>query len=222
MKVEKLISKNQPSNWFSKITQECREEYPIHLVDIDASEVVLDVGCNVGGFSEAWNYRFHNILAIDASSYNVELYKSRHSHQILHNAIYSTDDEIVKLKKYMGDGDDDTNSGNFSISGFVYENNNHGASGDEFEEVETISLETIMKMVGGSVGLLKIDVEGAEVDAMLNKDLSKIKYITGEFHNFLGEEAQCKLFNWIEVTHTELYSTGDGITSHYQKLWKLK
>ena len=222
MKVEKLISKNQPSNWFNKITQECRNEYPMHLVDIDASEVVLDVGCNVGGFSEAWNYRFHNILAIDASSYNVELYKSRHPHQILHNAIYSTDNEIVKLKKYMNDGDDDTNSGNFTISGFIEENSNHGASGDEFEEVETISLETIMKMAGGSVGLLKIDVEGAEVDALLNKDLGKIKYITGEFHNFLGKEIQTKLFNWIETTHTELYSMGDGIITHYQKLWKLK
>ena len=221
MKVEKLISKNQPSNWFNKITQECRDEYPIHLVDIDASEVVLDVGCNVGGFSEAWNYRFHNILAIDASSYNVELYKSKHKNQVLHKAIYSKDGEIVKLKKYMVDGDD-TNSGNFSITGFVYSHNKHGWGGDEYEEVETISLETIMEMVGGSIGLLKIDVEGAEVDTLLHKDLSKIKYITGEFHNFLGKEIQTKLFNWIEITHTELFSMGDGVSSHYQKLWKLK
>ena len=63
MKVDKLISKNQPSNWFNEITNECRSDYPIHLVDIDASEVCIDMGCNVGGFSEAWNYRFHNILA---------------------------------------------------------------------------------------------------------------------------------------------------------------
>ena len=79
-----------------------------------------------------------------------------------------------------------------------------------------------MNMVGGNIGLLKIDIEGAEVDALLNKDLSKIKYITGEFHNFLGKEIQTKLFNWIENTHIQLYSQGDGISSHYQKLWKLK
>jgi FkbM family methyltransferase len=221
MKVEKLISKNQPHNWFERITKECSDEYPIHLVDIDASEVVIDAGCNVGGFSEAWNYRFHNILAIDASSYNIEHYKSKHTNKVLHKAIYSKDGEIVKLKKYMVDGDD-TNSGNFSITGFVYSHNKHGWGGDEYEEVETISLETILEMVGGSIGLLKIDVEGAEVDALLNKDLSKIKYITGEFHNFLGKEMQTKLFNWIENTHTELYSQGDGISSHYQKLWKIK
>jgi FkbM family methyltransferase len=222
MKVEKLVSNNQPSDWFDKITKECSEEYPIHLVDIDASEQVIDMGCNVGGFSQAFNYRFHNILAIDASSYNVEQYKSRHSHQILHKAVSSKNGEIVKLKKYMGDGEDDTNSGNFSITGFVYENNKHGFRGDEYEEVETISLETILEMVGGNIGLLKIDIEGAEVDVLYQKDLSKVNYITGEFHNFIGKENQSKLFGWISNTHTEIYSVGDGVGSHFIKMWKRK
>lgn len=221
MKVEKLISKNQPQNWFDQITKECREEYPIHLVGIDAAEQVVDMGCNVGGFSEAFNYRFHNILAIDASSYNVEQYKSRHSHTILHKAASSVDGEIVKLKKYMGDGEDDTNSGNFSITGFVYENNKHGFRGDEYEEVETISLNSIIEMVG-NIGLLKIDIEGAEVDVLYENDLSKINYITGEFHNFLGKENQTKLFNWIGNTHDEIYSVGDGVGSHFIKMWKRK
>ena len=221
MKVEKLISKNQPQNWFNQITKECREEYPIHLVDIDASEKLVDMGCNVGGFSEAWNYRFHNILAIDAASYNVEQYKSRHSHQILHKAVSSKDGEIVKLKKYMGNNDDDTNSGNFSITGFVNEHNKHGFRGDEYEEVETISLETILEMVG-TIGLLKIDIEGAEVDVLYQKDLSKVNYITGEFHNFIGKENQSKLFGWISNTHTEIYSVGDGVGSHFIKMWKRK
>jgi FkbM family methyltransferase len=221
MKVEKLISKNQPSNWFNQITKECREEYPIHLVDIDASEKLVDMGCNVGGFSEAWNYRFHNILAIDAASYNVEQYKSRHSHQILHKAVSSKDGEIVKLKKYMGNNDDDTNSGNFSITGFVNEHNKHGFRGDEYEEVETISLKTILEMVG-TIGLLKIDIEGAEVDVLYQKDLSKVNYITGEFHNFIGKENQSKLFGWIGDTHNEIYSVGDGVGSHFIKMWKRK
>ena len=226
MKVDKLISKNQPSNWFNEITNECRSDYPIHLVDIDASEVCIDMGCNVGGFSEAWNYRFHNILAIDASSYNVEQYKSRHVNKVLHNAVSSNDGDIAKLKKYMCD-DDDTTSGNFSITGFVYEHNQHGWGGDEYEEVTTISLETILEMVGGKIGLLKIDIEGAEYDALYGKDLSKIKYITGEFHNFLGKEIKNKLFEWIEKTHIEIYTNGggmigNGINSHFQKMWKIK
>ena len=221
MKVEKLISKNQPPNWFESIKDECLQEYPIHLIDIDASEQVVDAGCNVGGFSAAWGSRFNNILAIDASSYNVEQYKTRHSHTILHKAVSSKDSEIVKLKKYMGDGDDDTNSGNFSITGFVYENNKHGFRGDEYEEVETISLETIIERVG-DIGLLKIDIEGAEYDALYEKNLNRVNYITGEFHNFLGIERQTKLFGWIANTHNEIYSVGDGVGSHFVKLWKRK
>lgn len=221
MKVEKLVSKNQPQNWFESIKNECLQEYPIHLIDIGVTEQVVDAGCNVGGFSAAWDSRFNNILAIDASSYNVEQYKSRHSHTILHNAVSSNDGEIVKLKKYMGDGEDDTNSGNFSITGFVYENNKHGFRGDEYEEVETISLESIIEKVG-DVGLLKIDIEGAEYDALYEKDLSKINYITGEFHNFLGIERQTKLFGWIQNTHNEIYSVGDGVSSHFIKMWKRK
>lgn len=220
MKVDKLISRNQPNNWFNQITGECRAEYPIHLVDIDASEQVVDAGCNVGGFSEAFKDRFHNILAIDASSYNVEQYQNRHTHPVLHKALYSKDNEIVKLKKYMCDGDD-TTSGNFSITGFVYEHNGHGWGGEEYEEVETISLESILEVVGGEIGLLKIDTEGSEYDTLLNKDLSKIKYITGEFHNFLGKEKHTQLFNWIEKTHTEIFSVGNGNSTHYLKMYKL-
>lgn len=222
MKVDKLISKNQPQNWFEKITKECAEEYPIHLVDIDIAEQVVDAGCNVGGFSAAYGFRFNNILAIDASSYNIEQYKSIHNNPIIHKAISSKDGEIAKLKKYMGYGDDDTNSGNFSITEFVYDNaDQHGWRGDDYEEVETISLETIIERVG-DIGLLKIDIEGAEYDALYQKDLSRIKYIIGEFHNFLGVEKQTKLFSWIQNTHNEMYSDGDGIGSHFLKLWKIK
>jgi len=152
---------------------------------------------------------------------NIEEYKKRHTHTVLHKAAFSKDGEILKLKKYMGDGEDDTNSGNFSITGFVYENNKHGFRGDEYEEVETISIETILEMVG-DLGLLKIDIEGAEWDVLYNKDLSKINFITGEFHNWLGKEKQNKLFEWIEKTHQQIYSVGDGIGSHFIKMWKRK
>lgn len=218
-KVSKLISKNQPSNWFQKITDECLQEYPINLVNIDSKDLVIDAGCNVGGFTQAFKNRFSNIVAFDASSYNVEQYKQVHENKIEHKALYSKDQEIVKLKKYMGDGDDDTNSGNFSITGFVNDSNKHGFRGDEYEEVETISLESIIKE-NGEIGLLKIDIEGAEFDVLYEKDLSKINYITGEFHNFLGKEKQDLLFSWINKTHQEIFSVGNGIDSHFIKMWK--
>ena len=223
MKVEKLMATNQPSDWFDRITRECMNEYPIHLVDIEPTELVVDAGCNVGGFTQAFQYRFHNILAIDASSYNIEQYQSRHRFPTLHKALYSENGKVLQLKKYMGDGDDDTNSGNFSITGFVNESNKHGYRDDEYEEVETINLEKIYEKLG-DIGLLKIDIEGAEWDVLYKKDLSRIKYITGEFHNWLfqTDDRGVELLDWIRETHEELYSNGDGINSHYIKLWKRK
>jgi FkbM family methyltransferase len=226
MKVEKLISKNQPQNWFEKITQECGWEYPIHLVDIDSAEKVIDMGCNVGGFSEAFNHRFNNILAIDAASYNVEQYKSRHPHTILHKAVSSKDGELVKLKKYMGYGDDDTNSGNFSITGFVYDNaDQHGFRGDEYEEVETISLETILDMVG-DIGLLKIDIEGAEVDVLneiTDENLLSLRCVSCEFHKTYEEFDEfennfCKRMNQLGFNGFTLYhGNGDLRTLNFWK-----
>ena len=217
-----LISKNQPNNWFETITKECEREYnPIRFINISPNEVVIDLGCNVGGFTQAFKHKFKKILAIDASSYNVREYSKRHKHVVLHNAAFSKDNEIVKLKKYMGDGEDDTNSGNFSITNFT-SGGKHGVIGSEYEEVETISLETIIDMVGGRVGLLKIDIEGSEFDVLYKKDLTKINFIIGEFHNFLGKKIQNKLFNWISKTHNEVYSMGDGINSHFIKMWKRK
>jgi hypothetical protein len=57
---------------------------------------------------------------------------------------------------------------------------------------------------------------------LYQKDLSRINFITGEFHNFLGIERQTELFNWIEQTHKTVYSVGDGVGSHFIKMWKRK
>jgi 2-polyprenyl-3-methyl-5-hydroxy-6-metoxy-1,4-benzoquinol methylase len=76
-----LISKNQPNNWFETITKECEREYnPIRFINISPNEVVIDLGCNVGGFTQAFKHKFKKILAIDASSYNVREYSKRHKH----------------------------------------------------------------------------------------------------------------------------------------------
>jgi hypothetical protein len=41
-------------------------------------------------------------------------------------------------------------------------------------------------------------------------------------HNFLGGVKQKELMTHIEQTHKEIYSDGDGNSSHFVKLWKRK
>jgi FkbM family methyltransferase len=218
MKVEKLIANNQPADWFEKVTREC-QSYPMNLVDIEADELVLDIGANVGGFWNAWKWRFHNWHLVEPSDYNCEqITANGYEGSYSHNAVGSKSGEIVKLQKYWA-GENDTLSGNFGTTAFVNDSNGHGWQGD-WEEVITLSFEDITK--NQPIGLLKVDCEGAEYDFLMGKDLSGIKYIVMEMHNFLGGVKQKELMVHIENTHKEIYSEGDGNTSHYIKLWKRK
>jgi FkbM family methyltransferase len=219
MKVEKLTSDNQPQNWFNIVTDECRN-YPIHLVDIRDDELVVDIGANVGGFYEAWKHKFQKWVAVEASKWNCELYKQNTGRDVeIHKAVWGKSGETLKLQGYKGDEQSDTPSGNFGVTEFVNDSNKHGWQGD-YEEVETISYEDLFGE--DEVGLLKVDCEGAEYEFLYGKDVTKIKYIVMELHNFLGKEKHEKFMKWIEKTHTEIYTEGNGVDSHYVKLWKRK
>lgn len=218
MKVDKLIANNQPSDWYDIVTRECAG-YPMDLVDIEKDELVLDIGANVGGFWNAWKWRFDNWHLVEPSVYNCEqIVSNGYEGPYSRNAVGATSGDIVKLMKYMA-GENDTLSGNFGTQEFVNWENGHGWQG-EYEEVVTISFEDLIR--DREVGLLKVDCEGAEFDFLIDADLSKVKYIVMELHNFLGGVKQKQLMTHIENTHTEIYSDGNGVDSHFVKLWKRK
>jgi len=218
MKVDKLESKNQPNNWLDTVSWECRE-YPIQLVKIDKSELVMDVGANVGGFWKVWGHISDNWELVEPSKYNCEEIVKNGYKGIYHrNAVSDKSGRFLKLQRYMI-GENETVSGNFGTSEFVNQSNKHGWQGD-WEEVVSLCYNDLLG--GREVGLLKIDCEGAEYDFLMNNELSNIKWIVGEFHNFLGVEKQKELFDWIGKTHKEILSSGDGIETHYVKLWERK
>jgi FkbM family methyltransferase len=222
MRVDKLVSQNQQSDWFERITAECGGEYPLRLIDdLNKDSVIIDGGCNVGGFTQIVKDKFRKIIPIDASSYNCDEYEKHHGIRPIHRALYSKDNQSVKLQKFMN-GENDTNSGNFGITETAL-GHQLGWVSEDWEEVRTISLETILEGIEEEeIGLLKSDIEGAEYDFLMDKDLSSIKWITMELHNFLGGVKQKKLMTWIENTHIEVYSNGDGNDSNFLKLWKRK
>jgi len=222
MKVEKLIAKNQPDNWLQRITSECAREYPMYMVNIAKDELVIDVGANVGGFVNAWRGLTNNWILVEPSRYNceqIEINLDWLEFTLVNKAVHSYSNQTLKLQKFWN-GDNDTISGNFGTTGILVD----GKAGwqGEYEEVETVSYETLIGTK--EVGLLKIDCEGAEYDFLYGKDLSNIKYITGEFHNFLFTQSHKgkDLLTWIETTHDEIFSSGDGVEMHYGKLYKRK
>jgi len=219
MKVEKLMANNQPNNWLNTVTNECGK-YPINLVDIEKDELVLDIGANVGGFWNAWKWRFDNWHLVEPSKYNCQQIRDNgYDGSFSRNAVGRTSGEFLKLMKYWGDGDNDTLSGNFGTTEFINDVNGHGWKGD-YEECVTLSFSDVTK--NQEIGLLKIDCEGAEYDFLIDADLNKVKYIVMELHNFIGVVKQRELMAHIEQTHDEIYSEGDGNASHYVKLFKRK
>jgi FkbM family methyltransferase len=219
MKVEKLMANNQPNNWLNTVTNECGK-YPIDKVDIEKDELVLDIGANVGGFWNAWKWRFDNWHLVEPSKYNCQQIRDNgYDGSFSRNAVGRTSGEFLKLMKYWGDGDNDTLSGNFGTTEFINDVNGHGWKGD-YEECVTLSFNDVSK--NQEIGLLKIDCEGAEYDFLIDADLNKVKYIVMELHNFIGVVKQRELMTHIEQTHKEIYSEGDGNSSHFVKLWKRK
>jgi FkbM family methyltransferase len=180
----------------------------------------MDIGANVGGFWNAWKFRFDNLHLVEPSVYNCEQIRlNGYEGSYSRNAVGKTSGEVLKLMKYWESDDNDTLSGNFGTSEFINNDNGHGWKG-EYEEVITLSFEDLQK--GREIGLLKVDCEGAEFDFLYGKDLTNVKYIVGEFHNFLFQfdDRGVELLEWIKTTHDEIYSEGDGINSHYVKLYK--
>lgn len=243
-----MINSN-PTNWLDSMIKECNE-YPVDIAlkHLDGNDLVcIDAGANVGGFAlSKWNGSFSKIYSFEASSYNVEEYLKNVSDdkcKVFHHALSKNDNQKLKLMPYVGDDKKITESGNFSTTKFKYKHNNHGMDETvDYEEVDTISLETILEIIGKEIDLMKIDIEGGEYDFLYEKDLTNIKFITGEFHNFLFHSKlvdnvnQCnfpndcdcdggrlyELYDWIGRTHDEIYTIGNAPQTHEGKLFKLR
>jgi FkbM family methyltransferase len=227
MKVDRLEYTNSDA-WLDIITVECGD-YPLSEIEVTDDFVVVDAGANVGGFVMSWGSKFPKIYSIEASKNNfdrlIENTKQYEDKVSYHNlAVGKNSGETLKLMHYTHTDGEKTNSGNFGVVNYVNKENNHGWKEETgYEEVESISLEDVLKLVGGKIDVLKIDVEGSEYDFLYDKDLTNINYITMELHNFLYHDGrQQRLIDHILKTHDETHSIGGGVDCHYLKTWKRK
>jgi FkbM family methyltransferase len=231
-----LETKYNEPNWYDMVTQEC-SDYPIPS-DIDI-KTCLDVGCNVGGFVNAWKDKIEEFYCVDASESNIKQIKEntkdfQNKITIIRKAVYKKSNETLTLRPYIGT-DVVCNSGSFGTTNFVYDNNGHGWRDDSglTESVDTINIEDLTsnaleKMNAEEIDLLKVDVEGAEYDFMMDKDLSPFKYIVMELHNFLSKMPSSikevnqsdALHQHILKTHKMVHTLGGGPVSHYVRLYK--
>ena len=201
MKEEKI---KELDSWFLRICDEIVSSYSLPITCRGGT--VIDCGSNVGGFPTIFNARFDRYICYEADPDNHEYSKSKIKKLTFpdfnlfeictfeNKACYKNGGETVPIYRH-----------NNQISGdnSIYEGENHPPE-NKIAEVETVSIEDIKQKYFCDkcripIQLLKCDIEGAEGDFLLNKDLSIFKFILMEVH---GEESfMHEMIDFIRKTH---------------------
>lgn len=144
----------------------------------------IDVGANIGAFSFVAAHHFNRVIAFEPVLRSCETFGEHiKRHGLVNISVYNlavgkADNETVEIyvpndEEYSGDA-----SNHWEVD--------RGGKGGYVEERQTISLETILEIVGPTAEhgflYLKVDCEGAEYDFLLDKDLSFIDALAIEFH----------------------------------------
>jgi FkbM family methyltransferase len=179
------------------IFNEVYVENTYEIDKFDKYDIVIDIGAHAGYFTKLCMDRgCKNVIAYEAEpdNYttlisNLNQYKYFTSYNL---AVWKDSDKKLKFNTLPRKA----NTGLNSFYKTVY------AAEDYFVpiEVETISLDDILFKFN-KVKLLKIDVEGAEFEILLNsKLLYKVEKIVGEYHNDMTDYNVEILFKHLEAT----------------------
>lgn len=148
--------------------------------------VVLDIGAHVGAFTYMAAERgAGTVLAFEASPLNFTMLSNNTSRwpqvQVKNIAVWRSDISVESVNLCVPVGD---NSGGFSCAAEPVEG---GAYEDHVWVIPAISLDSVLEGLE-KVDFMKIDCEGSEWPILLTSKLlaQKVKYITGEYHQFLS------------------------------------
>lgn len=169
------------------VVREIFEEnvYEVNDTHFNRGGVVVDIGANIGTFAIYAGQYASKVYAIEPEPHNLEALKNN-------IALNSMEDRVVPLpygiSDYKGTAVIHDSGGGSSIK-------DDGMFGTE---IEVMSLNDLFKLYSiESVDVLKIDVEGSELEIILGaskENLNKCKYITMEFDirtgSKLGEMTQ--------------------------------
>jgi FkbM family methyltransferase len=173
--------------------------------------VVIDIGANIGLFTQ-YVYGFSKkIYAVEPSKYHVEVLRTMCEYNKLENVTII--DAAIAVNNGTAKFFHNENVTMFSLKEAV---NNKP---QEIEEVKTYALDTLFSEYKiDFVDFIKLDVEGAECEIAASKGFEnvadKIGTIIGEYHNWSGYnphqlEASFQdrgfRFEWIKKTEATLF-----------------
>ena len=186
-------------------------------------KIAVDLGANSGLFELKAHDKFKNIYYFEASHNNfIEATRN------ILDPVNKIDncfgfnlavaEETGKLIKIFGTTTGDRGS-NTILSDVEHSNN------DDYHHILSISFNDIFKLIGADkIDYLKMDIEGAEYEVLMNADLKNVEYICIEIHNMLGLEKITQLKNKLLKTHKlgTTIATAIDRQRNEESLWILK
>lgn len=198
-KIEELDS------WFPTICEEVMKSWDLPM-DCRGG-TVIDCGSNLGAFPVVFNVRFDRYICYEADPNNYEYAKENLKRLPFANsfdlsrictfenkACYKNSGSTVPIYKHVRGLSGDSS---------IYAGKDH-LEKDKIADVPTISLEDIREKYFCDkcqvpIRLLKCDIEGAEYDFLLGKDLSIFEFICIEIH--YEEALYHEMVHFIKNTH---------------------
>jgi FkbM family methyltransferase len=195
-------------------------------------KIAVDLGSNAGAFELKYYDKFKNIYYFEAS-YNNFLESMNNIHD-LDNDIkncygfnLAISNKTGKLVKIYASSSNDRGSNTIirESAEFELDNSSKHIDKENYHLIPTISIKDIFKLIGVTkIDYMKIDIEGAEYESMINTDLSAIDYICMEIHNMLGATKIQKLKEKILKTHKleKTITTASPNQRNEESLWASK
>lgn len=150
----------------------------------DSIHTLLDLGANIG-LASIWFVLNYPDIRIDAYEPNPEMFTLLKKNLSPFSNIHVFEEAISGAEGMI----------TFNRSVHSLESSIFTARSSTILTVKSTSLNTAIKRIGGSVDLMKIDIEGAEFDAFKYCDyLSNVRAITGEAHTEQSGHAEEELY----------------------------
>ena len=203
-------------------------KYKVPILPLTENTVVVDCGVGDGYFFWFYHKFFKNYIAVEASSTNVDTLKtkiklsgSEKTSKVLHNACYSIDDKELEIKTIIGNevlSKGFTANNNSIHYEYGQKNNNWdnpiGLNDMKSEVVKSITLESLFKNFNlTKIDFLKVDIEGAEYDFLMTKNLSNVRFLAVEIPNRTKNKKNNSLIEYIlKQGFSKIFDNGKDCT----------